>query len=358
MKRKTILKEKGKTILISIIAIILLVVSYILITSSINIKTSENVQVLNFNESSNVDYNVYLKENEYFTKKYLPKNQQYIASLIDYVDANFAYDLSLSKHVNATYKYKIVATLSAQYRVDANSLKQVWTNDYILLDEKTAKVNDTGLISIKENVKIDYDKYNEIINNFKKDYMLSVTSDLVVKLLVEVDGNEIKENAKFATESASTLTIPLSEQTLNIEMNYEEQQSNEVVDVEKIGKFNSLFAFFVGIILFIVSIILFVYEIRNVIKQEKKQSKYIKTLKKILHDYSDIIVEANKSPVIDKEKSIEVKNFNELVNAQIELHAPIIFAEKQRNEVGIFIVMNNNYAYYYQLESSKENEEA
>lgn len=358
MKRKTILKEKGKTIFISIIAIVLIVISYVLITSSINIKTSENVQVLSYNESSNVDYNVYLKENAYFTEKYLPKNQQYIASLIDYVDANFSYDLSLSKHINATYKYKIIATLSAQYRVDANNLKKVWTNDYVLLDEKTATANDTGLISIKENVKIDYGKYNEIINNFKKDYMLSVASDLVVKLVVEVDGTELQDNVKFNADSTSTLTIPLSEQTLNIEMDYDELETNEIVDVEKLGKFNNFFTFAVGVVMLIVSFIIFAFEIKNVIQEEKKQSKYIKKLRKILHDYGDIIVEANNPPAIDDAKSIEVKSFNELINAQIELHAPIIFAEEIRNEVGMFVVMNSNYAYFYKLKSNEESEKA
>lgn len=358
MKRKTILKEKGKTVLASIIAIILMVGSYVLITSSINIKTSENIQVLSYNESSNVDYNVYLKENDYFTQKYLPKNQQYIASLIDYVDANFTYDLSLSKHVDATYKYKIIATLSAQYRVDANNLKQVWTNDYVLLEEKAATANDTGLISIKENVKIDYGKYNEIINNFKKDYMLSVASDLVVKLIVEVDGTELKDNAKFNADSTSTLTIPLSEQTLNIEMDYEELETSEIVDVEKIGKFNNLFSFAIGVVLLIVSLIIFAREIKNVIQEEQKQSKYIKNLKKILHDYGDVIVEANNPPAINNEKSIEVKSFTELVNAQIELHAPIIFAEEIRNEVGMFVVMNSDYAYFYKLKSNEESKEA
>lgn len=358
MNRRTILKQKGKIIFISFVAVILLVLSYVLISSSINIKSTSIVKLLSYSESANVDYKVYLKENDYFSQKYLPKNQQYIASLIDYIDANFTYNLSLSKHIDATYKYKIIATLSAQYRTDANNLKQVWSNDYVLLDEKIAKANDSGLISIDENVKIDYDKYNEIISNFKKDYMLSVTSDLVVKLIVEVDGKEIKENASFTTDSSSNLTIPLSEQTLNIEMNYEELKTKDVIDIEKTSKFNNLFAFSIGVLLLIISIILFVNEIKNVVQEEKKQSRYIKTLKKILHDYGDIIVEVKNFPDIDFEKSVEVKTFNELINAQIEVHSPIVFSEKTKNEEGIFVLTDKDFTYYYIVKDQEKSKKA
>ena len=51
---------------------------------------------LYYNEKSNLDYKVYLKENPYFDEPYLGKGNQYIATLIDYVDVTFNYNFNAS----------------------------------------------------------------------------------------------------------------------------------------------------------------------------------------------------------------------------------------------------------------------
>ena len=79
---------------------------------------------------------------------------------------------------------------------------------------KELEIKDKNTFTISENVKIDYDKYNQIINNFKKDYMLSVTSDLTVSLLIEVDGKYVPADKVFDIDADINLTIPLSEQQM------------------------------------------------------------------------------------------------------------------------------------------------
>ena len=131
----------------------------------------------------------------------------------------------------------IVGTLNAKYNVNNNN-KKVWTKEYILLDEKSIDIKNENKYSIKENIKINYDEYNEIINNFKKDYMLAVTSDLVVTMLVEVDGKYIPADKVFKTDNKMTVTIPLSERTININTNYKDVNSNEIITSQKIGRFS------------------------------------------------------------------------------------------------------------------------
>lgn len=352
MQRKTIVKHRIRTYLASFFAVALLMISVFLIISSLNIKTTTDIALLNYNEKSNLDYKVYLKENDYFKEEFLPKNRQYIASIIDYIDVFYNFDFSSSKPINAKYNYKIIATLSAQYKVDTNSIKQVWSNDYVLVDNKEAEIKDQTTFSISENVKVDYDKYNQIINNFKKDYMLSVTSDLTVSMLVEVNGEYVPAEKVFNTNSEIKLTIPLSEQTIDIKMDYKDINNNQVLNIEEIGRFNNLWFFFLGTILLLVAIIIIIFEIKRVIREDKKQSKYIKQLKRILHDYGDIIVEVKNAPDIPKGKASEVKSFSELVNAQIEVRSPIVFAEISKNELGLFVLFDKEYAYYYYLSAS------
>ena len=38
---------------------------------------------INYTEKSNIDYKVYLKENDFYEDEYLPKDMIYVASLID-----------------------------------------------------------------------------------------------------------------------------------------------------------------------------------------------------------------------------------------------------------------------------------
>lgn len=355
MEKKTFLKDRVKVYLLSFFAIFVLIIGVFLIVNSLNIKSSKKVTLLTYNEKSNIDYNVYLKKNNYFKDTFLGKNKQYIASIIDYVDVFFNYSFSSTENIDAKFNYKVVATLSAKHRVDANSVKEVWSNEYVLLEDKVKELKDSNIFEIKENVKINYQDYNNIINDFKKDHMLAVTSDLNVKLLVEVDGKYIPADQVFKSSSKSNLTIPLSEQTINIKMDYKDVNSSKIITNQKVKKFNNRIFFVIGILLTCISLALLLFQGLKILKESKKQTKYIKDLKKILYDYADIIIEVNEPPVLPTKKVSEVISFSELVNAQVEVKSPIIFAEVKENEEGLFVVNSGDYCYYYRLKTDEGN---
>ena len=75
MQKKTVVKHKFKTYFISFLAIFLMITSFFLIYSSLNIKTSSNVALLTYSEKSNLDYKVYLKKNDYFKEKVQEGNE-------------------------------------------------------------------------------------------------------------------------------------------------------------------------------------------------------------------------------------------------------------------------------------------
>ena len=80
----------------------------------IYLKRSEKHYVT-YDETSNIEYKVYLKENNFFEDNYLDANKQYIASLIDYIDSNFIYKLSLDeKDVEYKYSYRIEAVVDVK----------------------------------------------------------------------------------------------------------------------------------------------------------------------------------------------------------------------------------------------------
>ena len=89
------------------------------------------------------------------------------------------------------------------------------------------------------------------------------------------------------------------------------------------------------------------------ISDSKKQSEYIKKLKKYLHDYDDIIATVKHKPKTDGLKEIEFVNFEELIDAQDNLRVPIIFCETKKNERGYFYLISQECAYFYVLKDSK-----
>lgn len=358
MKKKTFVKNRTLTYVISFFSISLLVMSVFLIGSSLNIKTSTDVQLLSYNETSNVDYKVYLKPNNYFTESFLPKGKQYITSIIDYIDINYAYNFSSSKLIDAEYEYKIVGTLEANYKIDSSNTKQIWSTDYVLVEGKTFDVKDNSNILINENIKIKYEDFNKIIDSFKKDYMLSVASELNVVMYIKINGTYVPADKVFDISNDLKITIPMTQQTIEIKTDYKDINNDQIISIEQIKRVKNYYFLILGICSFVVAISVLTTLIIKVILDEKSQSVYIRELKKILHDYGDIIIEVKKAPKLSKEKSSEVKNFNELVNAQIELRTPIVFSEIIKNELGIFVILKDDYAYYYSLKATERKKKA
>ena len=338
MRKKRLLKKKVKIMFNLFVAIAVLLWSVFVILTSINFNRKGQDIHFYYNEKNNLDYNVFLKENEYFNEQSLSKDKQYIASLIDYINVNYKYSYSTSKPIDANYKYKIVATIVAEYRSDSNNANKVWSNDYVLLEEKSLNIKDKTSFVINEKIDIDYQKYNDIINKFKKDYMLAVNSQLYVNMLVNVDGKYVPADKVFNTKNTMTLSMPLSVQTLEINADYNEINNGRIQTDVSLPLVVNIIQLFIGIVLALISIILLSRQIFVLIRTNKKQSKYAKFIKKTLHDYGDIIVEVNDVPNIPKTKSSEVKNFNELVNAQVETGSPILFSEISDDTLGLFVL--------------------
>lgn len=350
-RTRTVIKQKPKTIAVATFAIVLFVISFFLLSAGLNIKKVKNETILNYNSYSSVDYKVNLKDNNYFTEKTLKSGEQYITSIIDNIEIIYKYDYSSADKINGTYSYKIVANVNADHRVDVSTSKKVWDKDYIIKEEKDIEIKDESNFNITENVKINYDEYNEIINNFKRDYMLATTSKVDVYMYVSIEGkykdNDIVEKATLLT------SIPLSEQTINITTDFKNNNPGSIVKQVEVGRFNNIYAFILGIISLVLALIIIAKQIINIMKDEKKQSNYIRKLKKYLHDYSDIIATVKSLPNINGLKKIEFTKIEELINAQDDLRVPIIFCETKKNEEGKFYLISQDCAYYYVLKEDK-----
>ncbi len=344
---RTVIKNKSKTITIATVAIVILAFSFCFISSSLNIDVIKTKTLLSYTENSYTDYKVSLKKNNYFDKKELPSNEQYIASVIDKIHMNYKYDFSSSDRVNGTYSYKIFAKVIADYNLDTNTKKKVWSKEYEVKKETTKKIENTTVFNINENISVSYDKYNKIINDFKRDYMLAVNSR--VDVIMQVDYDIIYNNKRVKKEVNLTTSVPLSEQTIEIATNYKPSDTGAITEKVIVNRFNNIFVFIFGVLLGIVGAVILIKQFIEIMKDDKKQSLYLKKLKKYLHDYGDIIATSKEPPKTKGLNVIEVLKFEDMVNAQDDLRVPIIFCETKKNQEGKFYLISQDCVYCYIL---------
>lgn len=341
-------KRKVKTsmkIFLSVIFIILLTLS-----SSFSLLyglNSTSLHTISYNEDSDVDYKICFTENNYFFDKCISKDNQYIASLIEYMDAKFLYSFDVSNEIDYEYKYRITVDIVAKEKNDSNKI--VHQKEETILKEKKYKKTSSKSFIINEEIRVDYKKYNDFMSNFKKDYELELDSVLIVTMYIDIDGvyKEIRKPLHIKQELK--ITIPLSEQTVDIKANYKKvEDSNTIEDISRLEIKNIIFYSVAGALL-VIDLIYVVRFVRLLKKLKKPKTEYEKTLNKILKEYNQLIVESNRIPKLDEFNIVEVVSFDELIDAKNIMGRPILHIETRTGKKSWFIIFAGNEVYRYVL---------
>lgn len=325
--------------------IILSLCSYFYINMGLNNKKKI---VLEYQGSSDINYKVYLKENNFFNEEYLGMDRTYIASLIDYLDVIFTYNLKYSEIVSGEYKYYIKATIYADK--DASSKTNYWSKSYILTEPEIIRFEDASDFNVTSRAVVDYQKYSDLLKEFRKEYGLSINGFLKLELVVESDSKSELMERNARVNSSAELTIPLTEQAIELSIDTENNINSGSV-MEEVLLEDIKFKIFLGlgIIFGILSILLFGIFIYDLMMVFKGKSKYIKELKKILSTYDSIIVNAVNMPDFNKYKVIYVNSFNELIDAHSEVRMPINYIEEKPGCRSVFALINGDIAWVYIL---------
>lgn len=285
-----------------------------------------------------IDYKVYLKDNDYYEEKFLGPGMQYIASLINVVHADFDYVFSANQDLNVDYKYKVVAETRVTDRSDASKVLYSASDD--LVKEKSSKTEE-GEIAIQEKVDIDYNKYNRKMREFRNTFGVAADCNLILKLVVNMDG-------AVQSEEKMAMTIPLSEQTVDITMDTENlNRSGQLGDATQVFYVKNAPILVVGSLITVTSLILAGFVIYYYVTRFN-DDRYEKALHKILKEYDTYIVEAN-GAIHELENVVRVMSFKELLDAQNLEKSPIVFLEVEPGNKAYFVVNGTNTTYRFTL---------
>ena len=128
-KKRAKLKIQFKLALIFIAIVIL---SCLMFYSISNIKIVNIGNSNSFKENGDINYKVYLKDNDFYDTNYLDnndKNTAYVASLIDKVNVNFKYNFNMENPSNINFNYSIIGKLSI---LNSNNGNVLFNKDYTL----------------------------------------------------------------------------------------------------------------------------------------------------------------------------------------------------------------------------------
>ena len=255
--------------------------------SIINTKINPHSYIVN----NNTDYQVILKDNEYFQEE----TDYYVSKAIKEVLVNFDYELNNQNNKNILYSYTIDATLKG---LTDNETKLVWLKKKNLEKENNLK---ESKIKIEKNYPIDYDYYASYVKSFESTYNLKIDAFLEINLAIKSNDKKIDTYVK--------VTIPINDKVSEITIN----EDKEFLNDKKTNYDNVLT--FIFLILFIILIIF-----RN-----KPQN--------ILKEYQDSIIKLSKEPNLDNHNLIVLDNLKDL------------FKVLEDNNTLIFNYQNNYYCF-------------
>lgn len=291
---------------------------------------------INYVEDSNVDYVVCLKENNFYENRCVSKGNQYVASLIDYIPANFNYKLDfVNGNIEYVYNYNIVAEFNV---LDSDNDKVLYTKEEVIYTSED-KVSSSG-ININYNMNIDYNKYNNLLNSFISVYDLSQTKNsLKVSMDINIKnkGNNNIDLTALNSSKATSITIPLTTKTVNIDISgttLNTDNNKLVIKPEK----NYAFVLVLGIVFVIIGVGLYI-----LISYINKKSRTIKEIyedriKKITLAYDSYIQKITGDYPIGASQICKVTSFKDMIEIKESSEKPLLMLENKEKTGTFFLI--------------------
>jgi hypothetical protein len=241
--------------------------------------------------------------------------------------------------------YRIIGKLSI-YNDSKTSV--LFEKEYTLLDTKIITEENIKNKEINERINIDYDYYNNLANSFKSTYGVESDSDLTiyVKINKVINDIDINENSQMS------LTIPLTQKTINIQMNNENiNVVRNVITDENLSFLDGVLIFFLAISLLAIAVSLF-HLVKLLLLLKTKKTKYDKYVERLLIEYDRLIVETTTTPDFIKKKIIKIEKFQELLDLRDSMNKPIMYHNLVKHHKCYFYVDQFNTCYLHVVKAS------
>ncbi len=313
--------------------VVLLFIGLIVILSYRNLSKGYDI---NYVENSNIDYRVCLKDNNFYENKCVEKGNQYVASLIDYIPANFNYKLDfVNSGIEYAYNYRIIAEFDV---FEGDNDKVLYKKEDVLYSSED--ITATSGININYNLNIDYNKYNNLLSNFISVYDLNQTKN-ELKIMMDVKVKNVGENnvdfTQINSSKASSITIPLTTKTVNVDISGTALNTNDSKINVKPEK-NYIGVLIIGLFFIVCAAVMFVL-IKQLIKKTKTiQDIYNERIKKITLSYDSYIQKITGDYPIGASQICKVATFQDMIEIKESSEKPLLMLENQEKTGTFFLI--------------------
>ena len=326
-----------------------IIVAFYEIIQSFNIGIGvikEKKEIYKYTNRGDLIAKINLKENQYVDENEVVEGQVYLSDLISDIDLDIEYTFDGSKTEEIMYDYKIDAIVNASY----SSPKEVYdilNKTETLKEVKEQKTTSNGF-KIKDNLTVDYEKYHQLVKNFKKSMSITADSNLILRLTINtklnVDENDIGNKYVVDYKISVGDKVAIIDK---VNKNKEKDTIDKEVQIEDYTDVN-----YTKIIINVVIIIIALLGLKMVISKTEElkviKNEFKGELKKILKSYGDKIVEIQDLQNIDIEKATKVKDIVQIRKLAEEALVPIYCYVKDEQEA-YFIVTKYENSYIYIL---------
>lgn len=346
-KRRQYYKKSREKWIFTQSVIIAVVAVAIIISALVSVQLNSKYYI-KYNERGSIDYNVFLKDNEFFEEDYLGKDQSYVASLIDKIVTNFNYEIDMdTDDVNYKYSYTVNARLEI---IDDSSGVAIFNPEYELVNVQNKTQSSSNRLTVNEIVVLNYDEYNSLATRFINAYELkNVTSNIILTLTVDV----LSDCNAFTGSSADTyyseLRIPLTTKTVNIKMTSAVPSAEAKMIACTRGAGSEVFET-TAIVLCVVEALLIIALLAFVYLTRTDDITYTAKVKKILSQYKSYIQKINNPFDTESYQVIMVDTFDEMLEIRDTIQAPILMHENADKTCAKFIIpTDSKLLYLYEI---------
>lgn len=349
---KLTLYKKQKITFISIFLLLIILVA-VLIYKTISNPGFEDkkVQLYSYNYKSQIDYNVYLKQNNLYKENYLDEGKIYITEFIDYIDASLKYEFTGEKAVNIKGEYNIIAKINA-FTGEGEELINIWERDFPIKQHIRFNTKD-GKVLISERVKLNLSDYNSFVKEIKNTSKINCNTDLTLIININLTGTTV--NGTIEKTISPSLIIPLDVDMFEITKEDVVDETEAIEEVKQVQKpINRKFIIIYGIIIIFLIIALIILIFFTKLACDK--NPFEKELLRIFKKYGDRLVALNSDINITNSKN--VKSIEDLVKIADEIERPIVYKYCENyKEINKFYVSDANEIFILDLEYLNNSEQ-
>lgn len=310
-------------------------------------KSTATEKVITYKVKDSIDYEVTLKENQFYTSEEANEKNRYVASLMDTLQVYFDYELSGSKFFSSEYGYSVDLEL-----VSNNDGEVVWNYTEEVLPREVKYEIDVMEVVVRDSVIIDISNLYSKAIEFKE----LTGYDVKLKIDVKIDNslNVSRYDSKVNDEQLLSLSIPLTKKVVSISTSNNTSTNRSVLTHYEVDEEFNVYLFIISGLLTLSLIPLTVMSyvsLFNLINLDD----YYRKLSILRRKYASFIKEVDKKPEFKNKEVIDVLTCGELARlcmAKEKLH--INLYEDKENIESIFYVVDDKTVYVYLLELNYE----